>query len=117
MFRIVAALALASALSACQTAATPTAWGQIATGVGAIIGPTKIDPQIEKVSTKLAAYCVDVQTAALAVDLFAAEKVQRAAQDARIVVAAFCATPPRNLASALASLAAAYAAIEAARRG
>lgn len=116
MFRIVAALALACALSACQTAANPTAWGQIATGVGAIIGPTKIDPQIERVSAKLAAYCVDVQTAAVAIDILAPEKVQKAAAEAKIVVATFCAAPPSNVASAITSLAAAYAAIDRARR-
>lgn len=116
MFRIIAALALACVLSACQTAANPTAWSQIAAGVGAIVGETKIDPQIERISTKLASYCVDVQTAALAVDLLAPETVQKAAQEARIVVATFCAAPPSNVASALASLAAAYAAIEKAQR-
>ena len=119
--RLFVAAAAACLLAACQALpiASPTTsvgWGQIATGVGAVVGETKIDPQIEKVSLKLANYCADVQTAALAVDLLATEKVQRAAQDARIVVATFCASPPRNLASALASLAAAYAAIERARR-
>ncbi|MBA4220152.1 MAG: hypothetical protein C0458_05410 [Methylobacterium sp.] len=116
--RLFAAVAVACLLAACQTAPGSSAgWGQIAAGVGVVVGETKIDPQIEKVSAKLARYCAEVQTAALAVDLFAPEKVQRAAQDARIVVATFCASPPRNLANALASLAAAYAAIETARRG
>ena len=79
MFRIIAALALACVLSACQTS-NPAAWGQIAAGVGAVLGETKIDPQIERVSTKLAAYCVEAQNAAIAVDLLAPPKVQRAAQ-------------------------------------
>jgi L-aminopeptidase/D-esterase-like protein len=56
MVRTLAALALACVLSACQTANNPTAWGQIAAGVGAIVGETKIDPQIERISAKLAAY-------------------------------------------------------------
>ncbi len=115
---LICAVACGVMLAACQTSPTTSAgWGQIAAGVGVVVGETKIDPQIEKVSAKLARYCADVQMAALAVDVFATEKVQRAAQDARIVVATFCASPPRNLASALASLAAAYAAIDAARRG
>ena len=116
MFRFIAALALACVLSACQTS-NPLAWGQIAAGVGAVLGETKIDPQIERVSTRLAAYCAEAQTAALAVDLLAPAKVQRAAQDARVVVATFCASPPRNVASALASVVAAYAAIVQARAG
>ena len=116
MFRIIAALALACVLSACQTAANPTAWSQIAAGVGAIVGETKIDPQIERISAKLARYCDEVQIAALAVDLFAPEKVQRAAQDARLVVATFCAAPPKNVGTALIALGDAYAAIAVAKR-
>ncbi|MEN5084246.1 hypothetical protein ABE438_17335 [Bosea sp. TWI1241] len=116
--RIIAAAALACALAlgACTSHTTATSWQQIAAGVGAVIGETRIDPQIAKVSAKLARYCAEVQTATLAVDIFAPEKAQRAAQDARIVVATFCAAPPRNLATALASLASAYAALDAARR-
>jgi hypothetical protein len=48
--------------------------------------------------------------------LFAPEKVQKAAQDAGIAVATFCAAPPSNVASAITSLAVAYAAIDKARR-
>lgn len=108
----------ALALAGCQTSQTSaTGWGQIATGVGAIVGETKIDPQIEKISAKLATYCGEVQTAALAVGLLAPEKAQQAAKDARIVVATFCASPPNSVATAITSLAAAYAAIEAAKRG
>jgi len=105
------------ALAACQSANNPTAWGQIAAGVATVVGATKIDPKIEQVSSKLASYCVEVQTAALAVDLFAPAKVQMAAQDARAVVRTFCASPPTSVATAITSLAAAYAAIEAARKG
>ncbi|MCP6479184.1 hypothetical protein NL470_27800, partial [Klebsiella pneumoniae] len=79
----------------------PMAWGQIATGVGAIVGETKIDPQIGKVSVKLANYCATVQTAALAVDLLASQKVQKAATEARVVVATFCAAPPSSVATAI----------------
>ena len=113
---VLALVALGSlALAGCQTLNNPGAWGQIATGVGAIVGETRIDPQIEKVSAKLARYCGEVQTAALAVDLLAPAKAQAAARDARIAVATFCARPPSNVATALASLTAAYAAIESAR--
>jgi hypothetical protein len=119
MNRFLAALALACALAlgACQSSSGSSAgWGQIATGVGIVIGETRIDPQIEKVSGRLAGYCTEVQAAALAVDLFAPEKLQRAARDARLAVATFCASPPKNLAAALAGLAAAQAALDAARR-
>ncbi|GHE51074.1 hypothetical protein GCM10019059_07850 [Camelimonas fluminis] len=109
-------LALAACTSS-QSVNNPTAWGQIAAGVAAVVGETKIDPKIEQVSSKLASYCVEVQTAALAVDLFAPPKVQLAAQDARAVVRTFCASPPTSVATAITSLAAAYAAIEAARKG
>lgn len=115
-FTAALAVACALALAGCQTSLNnPTAWGQIAAGVGAIVGETEIDPQIERVSAKLARYCVDLQTAALAVDLVAPEKLQRAAQDGKIALATFCAKPPRNVTEAIASVASAYAAIAAAR--
>lgn len=114
---VLALVALGSlALAGCQSLNNPTAWGQIAAGVDAVIGETKIDPQIEKVSARLATYCADVQTAALAVDIFAPAKLQDAAAGGRGAVATFCAAPPKNLAEALVALANAYAAIEAARR-
>jgi hypothetical protein len=116
MNRIFAALALACAiaLGGCQTNAT--GWGQLAAGVGAVLGETKIDHQIERVSARLAERCAEVQTAALAVDLFAPDKLRAAAADGRAVVASFCARPPKNIATALAALADAYAAIQKARR-
>ncbi|TCR68199.1 hypothetical protein [Bosea sp. BK604] len=107
----------ALALAGCQSINNPGAWGQIAAGVGAIVGETTIDPKIEKVSAKLAEQCATVQTAALAVDLLSPSKVQQAAQDARIAVATFCAAPPRDVSEALVALANAYAAIAAARAG
>lgn len=116
MNRIFAALALACAiaLGGCQTSAT--GWGQIAAGVGQVLGDTKIDPQIERVSARLAERCAELQTAAIAVDLFAPEKLRAAAADARAVVSTFCAKPPKNVADALVSIADAFAAIQAARR-
>lgn len=116
--RFLAALAVACslALAGCQTRFdNPTAWGQIATGVGAIIGKTQIDPQIEKVSAKLAKYCTELQTAAVAVDAFAPDKLQEAARAGRIAIATFCARPPKNVAEAIAGVITAYAAIDAAR--
>ena len=114
---VLALVALGSlALAGCQSLNNPAAWGQIAAGVGAVVGETKIDPQIERVSAKLATYCADVQTAALAVDILAPAKLQDAASAGRIAVATFCAAPPKNLAQALAALIDAYAAIEAAKR-
>lgn len=118
MTRILAALAVACslALAGCQTRFdNPTAWGQIAAGVGAVVGETKVDPQIEKISARLARYCTELQTAAVAVDVLAPEKLRQAAQDGKIALATFCARPPRNVAEAVAGVAAAYAAIAAAR--
>lgn len=114
--KLFAALAVASAigLAGCQTSAS--GWGQIAAGVGAVLGETKIDPQIERVSARLAERCAELQTAALAVDLFAPEKLRSAAADGRAVIATFCAKPPKNVAEALVAIADAFAAIQAARR-
>lgn len=105
------AVALVAALLAWKTLRPASNDGSFVKGNG------RIEAVEVDVAAKLARYCDEVQIAALAVDLFAPEKVQRAAQDARLVVATFCASPPRNLAGALASLAAAYTAIETARRG
>ena len=116
MNRILAALALACAvaLGGCQTSAT--GWGHIATGVGAILGETRVDPQIERVSARLAERCADLQTAAVAIDLFAPEKLRAAVSDAQAVLSSFCARPPKNVAAALVALADTFAAIQAARR-
>lgn len=117
MNRILAALAVACAiaLGGCQTSAT--GWSQIAAGVGQVLGETKADPQIAKVSARLAERCAELQTAALAVDLLAPDRLRDAAADGRRVIASFCAKPPTNVAQALVAIADAYAAIQAARRG
>lgn len=117
MKRPLAALAVACSLAIAGCNATAENWRDFAIATGAIVGETRIDPRIEKVSAKLAEHCVTVQTAAIAVDLLAPPKVQAAAQDARAVVASFCAAPPRNVSQALVALASAYVAIEAARAG
>lgn len=117
MKRLFVASAVACLLAACQTSQTSSAgWQQIAGGVGAVIGETRIDPQIARISAGLAERCAQVQTAALAVDMLAPETLRDAAVEARIVLASVCAAPPRNVADALVALANAYAAIEAARR-
>lgn len=72
-----------AATSVKRSATTSACWRKIVAGVGLVGGETKIDPQIE-VSAKLARYCVDVRIAALAVYLFATEKVHRTARDARV---------------------------------
>lgn len=115
MNRILAALACACAigLAGCQTSVT--GWGQIAAGVGAVLGETRLDPHIERVSARLAERCAELQTAAVAVDLFAPEKLRSAAADGRAVIATFCAKPPKNVAEALVAISDAYAAIQAAR--
>jgi len=117
MKRLFAAGAVACLLAACQTSQSSSAgWQQIAVGAGAVIGETRIDPQVARISARLAERCAEVQTAALAVDLFAPETLRDAASQARTVLASVCAAPPKNVAEALVALANAYAAIEAARR-
>lgn len=115
--RLFAAIAVACLLAACQTSQTSSAgWGQIAAGVGAVVGETRIDPQVARISARLAERCAEVQTAAFAVDLLAPEALRNAAVKARVVLASVCAAPPQNVAEALVALANAYAAIEAAQR-
>lgn len=119
MNRFLAALALACALTlgACTTSGDSAAgWGQIARGAGIVLGETKLDPQIERVSTRLAERCAELQTAALAVDLLAPDRLRAAAADGRAVIAAFCARPPKNVGEALVAIADAFAALQAARR-
>lgn len=120
-FKLMAIAIGAMTLAACQsvspTVNNPAAWAQIAAGVGQVVGETSIDPDIKRVSTKLARYCAEVQTAALGVSLFAPAKAQTAAEHARITVQTFCAAPPTSVSTAITSIAAAYAAIEAAKGG
>ncbi len=111
-----AAVACSLALAGCQTRFdNSAAWGQIATGVGTIIGQTDIDPQVGKVSARLAKHCTELQAAAFAVHLYAPDKLQEAARNGRLALASFCASPPSNVAEAIAGVARAYAAIAAAQ--
>lgn len=66
---------------------------------------TSIDGRIAEVSDRLAARCVELQSAALAVDLLAPEKVRAAVSEAREVFDRFCAKPPRTSAELLVAIA------------
>lgn len=81
---------------------------------------TAVDRKIAEVSDKLAARCVELQTATAVVDLFAPEKVRIAIANGRAVIATFCAAPPRSaaeLAIATGKVLEAVQAIETAKRG
>lgn len=80
---------------------------------------TSIDAEIAKVSDRLAARCVELQTAVTAVDLLAPAKVRTATAEAREVFDRFCAKPPRSSADlliAIADVIRAKQAVEAAKR-
>lgn len=66
---------------------------------------TSIDAAIAKISQRLAARCVELQTAVTAVDLLAPEKVRAATADARGVFDRLCARPPRTSAELLVAIA------------
>jgi outer membrane murein-binding lipoprotein Lpp len=92
----------------------------VASGALALAGCQTLDGKIAEASDRLSARCADLQTAALAVDLFAPEKVRAAAQQGQVVLSQFCAKPPRtaaDLAIAIGETMKALQAIEAAKRG
>ncbi|MGO4287489.1 hypothetical protein [Bosea sp. TAB14] len=92
----------------------------VALGSLTLAGCQTLDSQIAQVSDRLSARCADLQTAALTVDLFAPEKVRAAAQQGQVVLAQFCAKPPRSaadLAIAIGETMKALQAIEAAKKG
>lgn len=118
MKRLFAPLAVACALfaGACTSSRNDGyAWGQVAAGVGAIIGPSAADAPVAKASARLSDYCGALRAAAFGVDVFASDKIRKATIEARIVVQTLCDAPPADVAAALASAARAYAAIQAAR--
>ncbi|QEL21714.1 hypothetical protein FQV39_03315 [Bosea sp. F3-2] len=91
-----------------------------ALGALALAGCQTLDSRIAEISDRLSARCADLQTAALAVDLFAPEKVRAAARQGQVVLSQFCAKPPRtaaDLAIAIGETIKALQAIEAAKRG
>ena len=91
-----------------QTGTTDKAWGQIAAGVGTVIGQTKADAQVAAASEKVAKYCGTLQAVAVGATIFSPEKVRSAALKAEAVVSTVCASPPTDVASALRVLADAY---------
>ncbi len=116
MTRILAALALACVLSACQTPDSAR-WGQIAVATGAVIGETRADPAVARASARLAEYCGALQAVAFGATLFAPEKHRQAATIASAAVNTICAAPPADVASALVTAARTYEAVQAARNG
>lgn len=86
----------------------------------ALAGCQTLDSNIAQASDRLSARCTDLQAAALVVDLLAPEKVRAAAQQGQVVLAQFCAKPPRtaaDLAIAIGETIKALQAIDAARKG
>lgn len=124
MNRIFAALALACALaaSACVpkdgagSGTSSTGWGQIAAGVGQVIGQTKYDPAVAKAGEQLDRYCGALRAVAMGVSIFAPEKHQALARQAAAAVNTVCAKPPADVASALTTAAEAYEAVVAAQQ-
>jgi hypothetical protein len=116
---LAAALGCALALGGCITAERAGGFAQITQGVAIVMGETKIDPQIAKVSSRLAERCGELQMAAVGVDLFAPDKLRSAGKYGEAVISTFCAAPPKTaaeLAVAIGKVAEAIAAIERARR-
>lgn len=101
-------IAFASAGCVTQSATTDKAWGQIATGVGTVIGQTKADEKVAEASAKVSKYCGTLQAVAVGATIFSPEKVRSAALKAEAVVSTVCAAPPTDVASALRVLADAY---------
>lgn len=123
MNRIFAALALACALavSACvpkdgAPGTSAAGWGQIAVGVGQVIGQTIYDAKVAKAGEQLANYCGALRAVAMGVSIFAPEKHQALAKQAGAAVNSVCDQPPSDVASALTAAAKAYEAVLAAGR-
>lgn len=111
MFLAAALLCVGVFSSGCvitQSATTDKAWGQIATGVGTVIGQTKADEKVAEASALVSKYCGTLQAVATGASIFSPEKVRSAALKAEAVVSTVCANPPTDVASALRVLADAY---------
>lgn len=118
MTRLLAALLLACSLAAAgctTTQTTSTGWGQIAAGVGTVIGPTKADAKVAKASAELQKYCGALQAVAFGATIFAPQKQQNIAAMASAAVNAVCAKPTNDVAGALTTAVEAYEAVQAAR--
>lgn len=113
---VLALVALGSlALAGCQTSQTSaTGWGQIASGVGQVIGQTKYDPAVAKAGEQLDRYCGSLRAVAMGVSIFAPEKHQALARQAAAAVNSVCDNPPSDVATALSAAAKAYDAVLAA---
>lgn len=113
---VLALVALGSlALAGCQTSQTSaTGWGQIAAGVGQVIGQTKYDTKVAQASEQLTRYCGALRAVAMGVSIFAPSKHQALAQQAAAAVNSVCDNPPADVASALSAAAKAYDAVLAA---
>lgn len=122
MTRILAALALACALSVAACAprdgsgpgTSAAGWHQIAVGVGAVVGPTRADTSVAKASEQLDRYCGGLRAVAALGTLFATSDYARIVREASAVVATVCERKPKDVAAALVTAAAAYAAAQAA---
>jgi hypothetical protein len=115
-----AAIGCALALGGCITPDRAQGFAQITQGVALVLGETKVDPQIAKVSARLAERCDTLQLAAFGIDLFAPQALRDAGKYGEAVITTVCAAPPKNareLAVAIGKVAEAIAAIEAAKRG
>ena len=124
MNRILAALAVACALavSACVpkdgagSGTSAAGWHQIAVGAGQVIGQTKYDAKVAKVSDKIAPYCGAMQLVAAGATIWSPEKHRAIAQQAAAAVTSACNDPPSDVATALTAVVKAYEAVLAAGR-
>jgi hypothetical protein len=108
---------LAVVLGACQTSTrnNDPFWGEVAMGVGATVGPTKADPQIQKAVDTIYQYCGALRTVAALGTVFAPEKQRKAAEIASAAISGVCDSPPTgNLNAVQAALTTAVKAYEAA---
>lgn len=110
-------LLLAAALAGCQTGTSAQGWGQIATGVGQVIGTTPADQKVAQASAQLSRYCTELQTLAAIGTFLASARHQVAAQQAQVVVNTVCLSPPQDVAQALRVAADGYAAAVAVKNG
>lgn len=89
--RLLIAFIAAAALAGCQTSAS--GWGQIAAGVGQMVGSTKTDPKVEKVMAQIHAYCPELRMVAAGATIFSPASVQKAAETASVLVRTACDAP------------------------
>lgn len=100
---LTAALSLALLAGGCVTSPETSArgWGQIAAGVGQVVGTTPYDAKIQKTVDKIYESCATLRTVAALGTILAPEGQQRAAAIASATVSAVCDTPPAGDATAV----------------